>query len=79
MERIICFKIDDWEKKYIERASEITNTEYIDTNYIEMNYLVSLLEDLTTEYDKLQEEYNDLQEEYGNLEERYTDRYFGNE
>lgn len=72
MERIICFKIDDWEKKYIEKASEITRTEYTDTNYIEMNYLVTLLEDLVTEYDK-------LKEDYGDLEERYTDKYYGRE
>ena len=71
-ERIICFKVDEWEKEYIEKASKITSTEYVDTNYIEMNYLVTLLEDLVTEYEKLQEDYEDL-------EERYTDKYYGNE
>lgn len=70
MERELYFKIDDWEKKYIQRASEITNTEYKDTDYQEVNYLVALLEDLLTEYDNLQESYNDL-------EERYDDKYYG--
>jgi len=72
MERIVCLKIDDWEKEYIEKASKITGTEYIDTNYIEANYLVTLLQDLVTEYGK-------LEEDYGDLEERYTDKYFGKE
>lgn len=72
MDRIVCLKIQDWEKEYIQKASEITSTEYIDTNYIEANYLVTLIEDLVTEYGKLQEDYSDL-------EERYTDKYYGKE
>ena len=72
MERIFCFKVDDWEKEYIKKASEITETEYEDTNYIEANHLVSLLEDLVSEYEKLQEECDSWQE-------RYTDKYFGME
>lgn len=68
MERLICFKAEDWEKKYIEKACTITNTEPCTGNYIEMNFLLTLLEDLVSEYDK-------LQEDYGDLEERFDDRY----
>ena len=71
-ERIVCLKVDDWEKEYLEKASKITGTEFIDTNYIEANYLMTLIEDLVTEYEN-------LEESYGELEERYTDRYFGRE
>lgn len=72
MERIVCLKIDNWEKEYLEKASKITMTEYIDTNYIEVNYLITLIQDLVTEY-------GNLQEAYELLEERYTDKYFGKE
>lgn len=57
------------EKKLYERVSEITTTDYkIENDRIEVDTLLGMIEDLISEYDRVEEELNDIQND---MEENY--------
>lgn len=69
-------KVDETNYEILKKASDITLTDYeimwfdaenVD-GYIESDNLVSMLENLLYEYDKLQEKYDDLESD---LESNY--------
>lgn len=57
------------EKKLYERVSEITTTDYnVENNKVEVDNLLSMIEDLISEYDRIEEELEDIQND---MEENY--------
>ncbi|WP_298061731.1 hypothetical protein [uncultured Rikenella sp.] len=60
-------KLDFEQLKQIEKATEITCTDYdLYGNFLPVESVMSIVEDLLWEIDRLQEEYDDLQEDMKN-------------
>lgn len=52
-------KLLDSEYKMLKEVEEITNTDYEVKDFIKVENLISIIEDLKIEYDKLKEENED--------------------
>lgn len=68
-------KLDEKEKKFIEKASDRTITNYeLEGDFIPVDSLMSCIEDLLVEVDVLQEKVEDLKEEMRELRNGYNIR-----
>lgn len=60
----IYYELNEKEKKIIDRASDLTFTDYeLKGNDIEIETFISIIEDLICEVDKKQEEYEQLEQD----------------
>lgn len=67
-------KLDEKEKKFIEKASNRTITNYeIEGDFIPVDALMSCIEDLLSEVDYLEERVEDLKEEMREIRNGYND------
>ena len=63
------YKLDNKEMKLIDKASEISCTDYdLTGNFIPVENMMSIIEDLLLELDAMQERYDDLE---ADLEQNY--------
>lgn len=61
-------KLLDSEYKMLKDIEEITNTDYEVGDFIKVENLISIIEDLKIEYDRLDEEFKDYKQ---NIEDNY--------
>jgi len=66
-------KLDEKEKKFIEKASNRTITNYeIEGDFIPVDSLMGCIEDLLSEVDYLEERVEDLKEEMREIRNGYS-------